>query len=370
VCSSDLHFADDSEEQVLANYGMLLWGNSNYNYNEATMGYHENGKSDFSWGYYGKRSWSQPHLVTYMESHDEERLMFKNLQYGNGAGAYSVKDPATALNRIKLAGAFFLTLPGPKMLWQFGELGYDPAAIAEAVAATEAGLGPISILVNNAGIVVDKPMLETEEADWDRVLDTNLKGAWLMAREVAGRMAKAGGGGRIINIASILGQTATGRVHGYAASKAALIHLTRTLAVELARYGIRVNAIAPGYVETDLNRDFLAGPVLGGEIRAFVRLTKGNIDRLLAGEETRFGRDFVRFLKLMTPGWKLFYTRLAFERMIFDEIQKLLDPDAAESFRRVEQFAKRKFDQRYFSRPGRGFPPERFPELETALGGR
>lgn len=136
----------------------------------------------------------------------------------------------------------------------------DPAAIARAVAAAEAGLGPISILVNNAGIVVDKPLLETEEADWDRVLDTNLKGAWLMAREVAGRMAKAGGGGRIINIASILGQTAAGRVHGYAASKAALIHLTRTMAVELARYGIRVNAIAPGYVETDLNRDFLAGP--------------------------------------------------------------------------------------------------------------
>ena len=136
----------------------------------------------------------------------------------------------------------------------------DPAAIAKAIAAVEAGLGPISILVNNAGIVVDKPLLETEEADWDRVLDTNLKGAWLMAREVAGRMAKTGGGGRIINIASILGQTATGRVHSYAASKAALIHLTRTLAVDLARYGIRVNAIAPGYVETDLNRDFLAGP--------------------------------------------------------------------------------------------------------------
>ena len=135
----------------------------------------------------------------------------------------------------------------------------DSAAVAEGIAAAEAGLGPISILVNNAGIVIDKPLLETGEADWDRVLDTNLKGAWLMAREVAGRMAKTGGG-RIINIASILGQTATGRVHSYAASKAALIHLTKTMAVELARYSIRVNAIAPGYVETDLNRDFLAGP--------------------------------------------------------------------------------------------------------------
>ena len=120
--------------------------------------------------------------------------------------------------------------------------------------------GGLHILFNNVGISGRGSVVEVAEEDWDRVLDTNLKGAWLMAREVAGRMATTGGGGRIINIASILGQTATGRVHGYAASKAALIHLTKTLAIELARYGIRVNAIAPGYVETDLNRDFLAGP--------------------------------------------------------------------------------------------------------------
>lgn len=119
------HFADNREEIELSDYGMLLWGNSNYNYNEATMGYHDGGKSDFSWGYYGTRGWRQPNLVTYMESHDEERLMFKNLQYGNGAGSYSVKTLDTALDRIQLAASFFLTLPGPKMIWQFGELGYD-----------------------------------------------------------------------------------------------------------------------------------------------------------------------------------------------------------------------------------------------------
>ncbi|MCH8838918.1 MAG: T9SS type A sorting domain-containing protein, partial [Candidatus Marinimicrobia bacterium] len=119
------HFADNAEEFVLADYGMLLWGNSNYNYNEATMGWHEDGKSDFSWGYYGTRGWTAPHLVTYMESHDEERLMYKNLTWGNASGNYSIKALGTALNRIKLAAAFFLTLPGPKMLWQFGELGYD-----------------------------------------------------------------------------------------------------------------------------------------------------------------------------------------------------------------------------------------------------
>ena len=121
------HFTANSEEKELAEYrrGMLIWGNLNYNYNEATMGYHDGGKSDFSWGYFGKRGWSKAHLVTYMESHDEERLMFKNLMYGNSSGSYNVKDFETALNRNKMAAAFFFTLPGPKMIWQFGELGYD-----------------------------------------------------------------------------------------------------------------------------------------------------------------------------------------------------------------------------------------------------
>jgi hypothetical protein len=104
---------------------MLLWGNMNYNYNEATMGYHESGKSDFSWGYYRTRNWNNPNLITFMESHDEERLMFKNLAYGYGSGDYQIQELEIALNRIKMAAAFFLTYPGPKMIWQFGELGYD-----------------------------------------------------------------------------------------------------------------------------------------------------------------------------------------------------------------------------------------------------
>ncbi len=137
----------------------------------------------------------------------------------------------------------------------------DSASVATAVEQVEAGFGPIEILINNAGIAVDKPIFETTEADWDSVLDTNLKGAWLMAREVARRMADAKRGGCIVNIASILGLTATPRVHGYAAAKAGLIHLTRTLAVELARHKIRVNAIAPGYVVTDINRGLLEGEV-------------------------------------------------------------------------------------------------------------
>lgn len=116
------HFADNTEEKILANYGFMLWGNLNYNYNEATMGYSGN---DVSWGLYTSRGWNDPNLVTYMESHDEERLMYKNLQYGNVNGTYSVKNLSTALKRVELAANFFIPLAGPKMIWQFGEFGYD-----------------------------------------------------------------------------------------------------------------------------------------------------------------------------------------------------------------------------------------------------
>ncbi|MBU0710481.1 T9SS type A sorting domain-containing protein [bacterium] len=117
------HLAENSEEKVLSDYGMLLWGNCNYNYAQVSMGY-TNG-SDFSWGFYQTRGWANPHLVSYMESHDEERLMYKNLTWGNYSGDYKIKELNTALNRQKLVNALFLTLPGPKMIWQFGELGYD-----------------------------------------------------------------------------------------------------------------------------------------------------------------------------------------------------------------------------------------------------
>nr|NQU89157.1 T9SS type A sorting domain-containing protein [Bacteroidota bacterium] len=117
------HFTDNSEEKVLANYGMMTWGNLNYNYNEATMGWNSN--SDFSWISWQQRGYDYPHLVGYMESHDEERLMAKNLNYGNSSGGYNITDTTIALQRMELAGAFFFTIPGPKMMWQFCELGYD-----------------------------------------------------------------------------------------------------------------------------------------------------------------------------------------------------------------------------------------------------
>jgi len=129
-------------------------------------------------------------------------------------------------------------------------------SIAAAIAKAESKLGPLSVLVNNAGVVVSKPLFEHTEEDWDYVVDTNLKGAWLAAREFAHHLVELKRPGRIINISSVLASRTIGRVPAYCAAKAGLTHLTHILAMELARYGILVNAIAPGYVETDFNRAF------------------------------------------------------------------------------------------------------------------
>ncbi|MEA3317884.1 MAG: alpha-amylase family glycosyl hydrolase, partial [Bacteroidota bacterium] len=115
------HLAENSEEKELANFGMMLWGNMNYEYNEATMGW----DSDLSGISYKNRGWNSSNLVGYMESHDEERLMYKNLQYGNSIEGYNIKDLYIGLKRVELAANFFIPVPGPKMIWQFGELGYD-----------------------------------------------------------------------------------------------------------------------------------------------------------------------------------------------------------------------------------------------------
>ncbi len=119
------HFAEESEEKVLAEEGMMLWNNLNYNMNEATMGWL--GSSDFSWGFYTKHGFSRSeNLISYGESHDEERLNYKNITYGNASGAYVIKgNLVTSLKREELAAAFLFAIPGPKMIWQFGELGYD-----------------------------------------------------------------------------------------------------------------------------------------------------------------------------------------------------------------------------------------------------
>ncbi len=126
-----------------------------------------------------------------------------------------------------------------------------------AYTAIETSLGaPPDVLINNSGLTANGAWLDQTESDWDKVLDTNLKGAFLMSSAFGRRWKAAGRPGAIINITSILGLRQAGGVGPYAVSKSGLIQMTKTMAFELARYSIRVNAIAPGYIETDINRGF------------------------------------------------------------------------------------------------------------------
>ncbi|MBK6267275.1 T9SS type A sorting domain-containing protein [Marivirga sp. S37H4] len=147
------HFADNSEETELANYGMMLWGNLHYAYSQLAMGYNDNANIDNA--YHGTRGWNNPNLVSYMESHDEERLMYQLINNGNASGGYSTKNVNTALERMKAASALFYTIPGPKMLWQFGEFGYD-------------------VSINENGRTGEKPLLWNylEDVNRERLLKT------------------------------------------------------------------------------------------------------------------------------------------------------------------------------------------------------
>ena len=158
----------------------------------------------------------------------------------------------------------------------------------------EAKVGAPTIVVNNSGVAVNKPLLEQTEEDWDAVLDTNLKGAFLVSTEAARRMQRKGQGGSIINVASIVGLRTAGALSPYAASKAGLLHLTRNMALELARFNIRVNALAPGYIDTELNRDFWETPAGAAMIKRIPQRHLGkeqDLDGallLLAGEGSSF----------------------------------------------------------------------------------
>lgn len=138
--------------------------------------------------------------------------------------------------------------------------------------------GVPDVVINNAGITVTRPMLEQTEEDWDLVMSTNLKGCWLVATEAARRMVAAGKGGAIVNVASILAERVAGCVAPYAISKAGVVQATKAMALELARHRVRVNALLPGYIATELNRDFMdseAGEKLRARIpsRRFGELT-------------------------------------------------------------------------------------------------
>lgn len=151
------------------------------------------------------------------------------------------------------------------------------ASVDHAVQAAHTELGPITILCNNAGIAVTRAFLEQSEDEWDRVLDTNLKGAYLVGQSVARHMSEHGLGGSIINTASIAGFRVAKQLSAYVASKGGLIQLTRAMALELTAYNIRVNALAPGYIETEINQGFFQ-TVAG--LKMVKRIPQGRIGRL------------------------------------------------------------------------------------------
>lgn len=132
----------------------------------------------------------------------------------------------------------------------------DEAAVREAFDAAETAFGPVEILVNNAGTARSSMVTDTTSEDWDAVMDVNLRAVFLVAREAARRMVDKGKGGSIVNIASILAEFGCKGEAAYCASKAGVVQLTRTMALELARHNIRVNAIAPGYFTSEMTTSY------------------------------------------------------------------------------------------------------------------
>lgn len=151
----------------------------------------------------------------------------------------------------------------------------DAASVREAVETAETELGPLDILVNSAGISAENWITEFDEAAYDSVMNTNVKGAWLVAQEVGRRMIRHGAGGKIVNLASVLAHAVLPTLSVYCMSKAAVVQMTRAMALEWARFDIQVNAIAPGYIETEINREHFASEAGKAHIAGLLRRRVG-----------------------------------------------------------------------------------------------
>ncbi len=170
----------------------------------------------------------------------------------------------------------------------------DRDNVRECVRELDANFAPVDILVNNAGVSVTKRPEDHDRDDFDFVMETNFEGPWFCAQEVGRSMIARGTGGKIINIASMVGLRPVGKLAIYGASKAALIHLTKALAMEWARHDIQVNAICPGYIETEMNSEFWQSEGGKSFMKKFPRGRVGRPDamdgaiRLFAGSESDF----------------------------------------------------------------------------------
>ena len=171
----------------------------------------------------------------------------------------------------------------------------DRAAIARAFDAAEQAFGTVTILINNAGVVQSGRAVELAEEEWRRVLATDLDAVFYCAQEAARRMLAAGKPGAIVNISSVLGLAISKGVIAYATAKAGVIQITKALALELAFKGIRVNAIAPGWIVTDLNRDFLASEQ-GASIKREIPIGRFGEERDLDGPLLLLVSDAGRFV--------------------------------------------------------------------------
>lgn len=233
------HFANNEEEKELSSRGMMLWGNMNSPYNEATMGFHENNKSNLNAISYLYRQWQEPYLVGYMESHDEERLMYRNLNYGNRGGDYDVTAMETALERVEAAAALFFTVPGPKMVWQFGELGYD-------------------VSIEENGRTGPKPIR------WNYLQDSSRRDLFNVFSELI-RLKKE----HEVFSTSDFSLTAGPPV------KRITLHHESMDAIAVANFGMTPRSIKPGFTEEGLWYEYFSGDSLQGDPDKEIQLQQG-----------------------------------------------------------------------------------------------